>query len=1289
VLILEDRPTDAELMANELKRAGFQPEWERIETCEEFLGRLGKPYDVILADYSLPQFDGLTALRLAKERDLDIPFILISGTLGDEMAVAAIKEGAADYLLKDRLARLAPSVATALEQKRLLDERRQMEQRLRDSERRFRALIENSSDGIVLLDIDRKVVYASPGLTRILGHSTDHVLGRSLRELVHPQDRERTSRALAETIRTLRSSARSECRVKHNSGSWRWIECVSTNMLDDPSVQAIVVNFRDITERRQAEEERREAEADIRRRVVQQEALNRIIAAATEVDSSLPSVLRVALDQTLQALALASGAIWVLPTATHGPLTELRGVSDDAGLVMSILARMHDISLTETSVVEDWAVSNHPFGAAVVNMGVGASIVVPLMSNGQRIGGVAVATNQARKWTEDEVALVEAIGQQLGMTLERARLFEEAKRRADQLGMLYYSGLALGRTRDPRTQIELVITTAMRALHAERGRFYRYDQAANQIRFELGCGHAEQAEEVLKGLCFPLDSESSIAARVARSRIPTNVPDVTRNPRWVVADPAVRSGIWVPVEFEDELRGVLCILSERANAFNARDEQLLALFANQMAVAMENAQLYQQATERAEQLSTLNEMGQALAATLDLSTVYRTACQYVRRIVECPHFGISFFSPQKQVITPAFLVSNHVELDTTNIAPIEYNPQVSVGRSKAICARQPVVVSDLSYRSHNGSLRHFFQDDPEPLAGIYVPMVVGGNAIGLLEIQSYQKNAYRQADVCLLGTAASQIGLAIQNARLFAELQNSLAATTRLYELSRRMLGVNTLEETARLITQTIRDSFHADSVSFRLINSEGEQEYYHGSGFASRVYEECLPLPDGPAMRAWRSGEPVIVHGDEGVHPRMQKEGVQSAIAIPLRGKVENLGVLMLDYREAREFGGEELEALSLLSNQAAMTLERVSLQEETRRRLVELEAVNRISTSLREAQRLDEMLPLLLNETLAVMNATAGCIALYDPSQRDWHEPVACGWMAEQGRAASLMGAIGTGVLASGQVELWDETSDGHSDKKTDASTMPEGWHGVCAPICTADEVIGVIFIAVQSPRQITTSDTYLLATITQIAGNAIHRTRLHEKTERYAIDLTAAYKATIEGWSRALDLRDKETEGHTQRVMGLTLRLANAMGVPAEQLTHIRYGALLHDIGKLGVPDSVLLKPGSLTDSEWVKMRQHPVFAIELLSPIAYLGQAIDIPHYHHEKWDGSGYPCGLKGEDIPLAARIFAIVDVWDALRSDRPYRPAWGEERARAHIQEQSGKHFDPRVVKAFFELLDR
>jgi HD-GYP domain-containing protein (c-di-GMP phosphodiesterase class II) len=203
------------------------------------------------------------------------------------------------------------------------------------------------------------------------------------------------------------------------------------------------------------------------------------------------------------------------------------------------------------------------------------------------------------------------------------------------------------------------------------------------------------------------------------------------------------------------------------------------------------------------------------------------------------------------------------------------------------------------------------------------------------------------------------------------------------------------------------------------------------------------------------------------------------------------------------------------------------------------------------------------------------------------------------------------------------------------------------------------------------------------------AVDNLTLFKGLERANVELREAYDATIEGWAHALEIRDKETEGHSRRVVQLTEQVALAFGIDPKALVHIRRGVLLHDIGKMGVPDQILHKPGPLDEAEWEIMRQHPVYAYEMLKPIDYLKPALAIPHYHHERWNGSGYPEGLKGEVIPLEARIFAVVDAFDALTSDRPYRSAWSVEETEKYLKKQAGKEFDPAVVKAFLKIVDK
>jgi HD-GYP domain-containing protein (c-di-GMP phosphodiesterase class II)/HAMP domain-containing protein len=240
---------------------------------------------------------------------------------------------------------------------------------------------------------------------------------------------------------------------------------------------------------------------------------------------------------------------------------------------------------------------------------------------------------------------------------------------------------------------------------------------------------------------------------------------------------------------------------------------------------------------------------------------------------------------------------------------------------------------------------------------------------------------------------------------------------------------------------------------------------------------------------------------------------------------------------------------------------------------------------------------------------------------------------------------------------------------------------------PLYAREQLIGYMNLFTRSIYSPAEDEVDFLKLVGLHTALAIDSTRMFTDLQLSNLEMARAYDSTLEGWSRAMDLRDRETEGHTLRVTELTEKLARQLGIPEEAMIHVRRGSLLHDIGKIGVPDSILLKPGPLTSKEWEIMRQHPLHAHAFLTAIDYLRPSLDIPLRHHEHWDGSGYPDRLAGEDIPLAARIFSVVDVWDALTSDRPYRAAWSPEKALAYIRQQSGRYFDPAVVQEFFKLI--
>lgn len=368
----------------------------------------------------------------------------------------------------------------------------------------------------------------------------------------------------------------------------------------------------------------------------------------------------------------------------------------------------------------------------------------------------------------------------------------------------------------------------------------------------------------------------------------------------------------------------------------------------------------------------------------------------------------------------------------------------------------------------------------------------------------------------------------------------------------------------------------------------------------------------------------------------------------------------------------------------------ERKQSEERVQRQLHRLEALHRIDIAITAGLEMNVSLGLLLEQLLSILKVDAAVILLLEPHTRLLRYVASRGFRTDAVQSTQISlgsGHAGRVAMERRAIHIPDLANDPGGPERSALLAAEKFKSGFAIPLIAKGQVKGVLEVLQRSSLTPDHEWTNFIETMANQAAITIDNAQLFEGMQKSNMELMIAYDATIAGWSHALDLRDKETEGHTQRVTEMTVQLARRMNIDPQALVHIRRGALLHDIGKLGVPDHILLKPGDLTEEEWEIMRRHPVYALNMLTPIAHLQPALDIPYCHHEKWDGSGYPRRLKGEQIPLSARLFAIVDVWDALGSDRPYRKAWPKEKILKHIREGSGKHFDPQVVDAFMKII--
>jgi HD-GYP domain-containing protein (c-di-GMP phosphodiesterase class II)/PAS domain-containing protein len=522
-----------------------------------------------------------------------------------------------------------------------------------------------------------------------------------------------------------------------------------------------------------------------------------------------------------------------------------------------------------------------------------------------------------------------------------------------------------------------------------------------------------------------------------------------------------------------------------------------------------------------------------------------------------------------------------------------------------------------------------------------------------------------------------------------------------LYDLSRTLTD---MEDFNAILDLLVRQAAEATHVTFARVLLLEKDDLVARAFFPVRVLDHDLQVEQREPLAAYPFLQRVLEENTPQVIQLGNPEAddcapfflgiAQTLCVVPLCTRERPLGLLMLG--EARDAAREPFTAgkmhLALsIGEQAASTLHRVLLHEETLRRLRNIQGLRDIDHAINSSVDLRLTLSIVIDQVVTQLGVDAADVLLFNPNTQKLEYAAGHGFRSkaiERSRLRLGEGHAGRAALEQHLVSVDNLRKEIKDFVRGDllAGEDFDSYH--CAPLIAKGQVIGVLEVYLHTHRPQNVEWLDFFKTLAGQTAIAVDNASMFANLQHSNAELSMSYDATIEGWSRALDLRDRETEGHSQRVTEMTLNIAREMNISEEELVHVRRGALLHDIGKMGVPDSILFKPGKLTDDEWVVMHRHPQLAFDMLSPIQYLNLALDIPYCHHEKWDGSGYPRGLKGEEIPLAARLFAVVDVYDALTSDRPYRKAWTKKKAFEHIRAGAGSHFDPQVVKAFFQIMD-
>jgi PAS domain S-box-containing protein/putative nucleotidyltransferase with HDIG domain len=1326
-----------------------------------------------------------------------------------------------------------------------ITDRKRAEISLQESEERYHRLFDISPDAITVHG-GGKILLVNRAAVSLMGAaSPDQLIGKPMLDFVHPDYRQIVIERTHQQIENGKLVPVLEEKFIRLDGTTIDVDVTATPISFQDMVASLVI-IRDITERKQAEEK-------LQRQFKELNVLHLVGQAITQASN---------LDELITLVTDAIGE--TLFSLNFGFLV----VDEKADLLR------HHFSYRGNATPEERAQFTIPLGKGITgtvarsgmprrvadvrndldyinsNSFTRSELCVPVTINGKVAAVINTEGSNIGGFSEDDERLLITIAGQVAIAIEKLQLLETERLRRQEAETLRQAAAALTSSLEMDQVLEKLLDQLAQVIPYDSAAIFLLEEGMLRVDAVRGFPYPDQL------LKKQFDADDELLAEAKNTLAPLIIDDVTTDPRFKKWGETTYTRGWMgtPIIARDQVIGYLTLDNRMIGAYTRHSADLAMALASQAAAVVENARLYQQALQAADRRAVLHHVSQDMVTAIrEPEQTYRSIHQATRQLMPCDSFVVALHdeTADENIIVYA--------LEGDHRLPLQRLPGGKGLTGKVVAGGESIIVDDL-IAEKTDVVR---VGEPRMVNSLVaVPLRLGEKTTGMISAQSYNVSAYGPEERVLLEMLASYAAIAIENARLYQEAIRAAERRSILHEVSQEIVKVELdLELVYEAIHHAAERLMPADAFVISVVDEIHNQilfAYLYDQG--KRWPSDTSAIGSGLSGRVIKTGKALFINDFQST-PLQEAlafgEGeTRSILAVPLRLGTKVFGMLSVQSYQPRSYTEEDRALLEMLSAHAAVAIENARLYSETRRRLTELEAVNRISTALRRAQTAEQMLPCILDETLKILESSAGVIWLFSPPSGLLTRTEVRGWFGliheEPVRPGEGISGL---VFNTGEPIISREFYTDERTREAIRRQIPPGWGGACVPIRTGDEIIGVLLVSVQLPRQLDENDAHLLATISEIAGSAIHRSSLYEHSQRQLqrlaslraidlainttldlrvtldilidhimtqlkvdavsvllmnsvtqtlqrgasagfwtdaiskwqpninenlsghvvqsrsqvhvpnlafepryrvqsfkaegfityfgvpliakgqvkgvleiyhrsvlnpdtewksfleilsgqaaiaidnatlfedlqktnINLSLAYDATIEGWSRAMELRDRDTEGHTLRVADQTVQLARQMGLRDADLVHVRRGALLHDIGKMGVPDSILQKPGAFVEQEWEIMRRHPEYAYGMLAPIAYLRPSIDIPYCHHEHWDGTGYPRGLKGEQIPLAARIFAVVDVWDAITSDRPYRKAWKLKRAREYIRKNSGSHFDPVVVNAFLEMIE-
>ncbi len=909
---------------------------------------------------------------------------------------------------------------------------------------------------------------------------------------------------------------------------------------------------------------------------------------------------------------------------------------------------------------------------------------VPLMTKDQLTGLLVVwRSGVESEFIPSELDFLGSLAQQAAVAIQNARLFAgEQKQRLREASMLDLMRLAASSLSLDEVNLT-ILGHLLKLIRCESGSIQLLKERRLQVSAVIGFDpDTIQRGNILHLDDFPLNNE------IVTEKHPVRIGNVAEDERyrWLPGIKNIHSFLGVPIIFKDNVIGIATLDSNKIERFTKEDEDLALAIANNAANAIGNARLFEREQQRRQEAENLRVAASAITSSLDAREVLETILVALKQVV--PYYSATMFL---------------LEDDRVRVTAAQGLP----GRESAINSTFPANNKLFVEIKENGGqpvILYDAQVDPRfekwPAADIIrgwmgVPLITRGEIVGFITLDSDAVGTFDENSAALAETFAYQAAIAIENARLYEETRRRLEELEVVSRVSFALRSIQNPDNMLPTLLQEVLKVMNTDATSIWLYNSAtNELDKKIASGWLAEIKIQHLRPNESIAGYVYRTGEVHIIQEfplDPYTHPSLVSQLAigWGGVAVPIRTSAQTIGVLIVALPHPRKVEPHQIQLLTTLSEIAGNAIHRAQLYAQSEEQVKRLTALRDVDTAIASSFDLRVTLNILLDHTLAQLNCDAAAIISYNPELHTLNHLSSLGFHPSSNIQLPIRtnNRLLNGVLQERKDLYVDNISDEPDHPRKELSSQEKFVSYYATPLISKGQVKGIFEVYLRKPFIAESDWLDFYHTMAGQAAIAIDNSQLFDNLQRSNQELSLAYDTTLEGWGKALELRDKETQGHTLRVTDLTLRLSRRMGVPDADLIHIRRGVLLHDIGKMAVPDTILKKTGPLSEEEWIEMRMHPQHAYDLLYPITYLRAVLDIPYAHHERWDGSGYPRGLKGEDIPLAARIFAVVDVWDALLFDRTYRGAWPKEKVIEYMQEHSGILFEPAIVHEFLRMI--